>query len=76
MRQAICVGCRKVTLVNHYTRQLKRNGKMVANPGEYCADCFQRLGLEDLRRKTGRSGRKEDGASPYQENAIRAMEDR
>ncbi len=50
MREGVCTGCSHRTLVNLAVR----NDKYL---GEFCADCYDRLNLEERPRKIARPAR-------------------
>jgi len=65
-----CDGCQVVTLVNRYC-PTSMQGPLIA--GHFCAECFDRLNLEEPRRPP--AGRATEGEDPQLDNARRAWED-
>lgn len=72
MRKAVCFGCNQMRLVNYAFST--RVARAHIRPGEYCADCYDRFDLEVRPARTAISATK-DETSPWQENAIRELED-
>ena len=75
MHKGECDGCSKVTFVNrsHGARSLVTKAVILA--GDYCADCFEKHGLDVRQRRHGVAGPAEDDGGPFQQNAVREMED-
>lgn len=69
MRQANCGRCGLFRWVNAVT---VRGDKA----GEFCGDCFDLIEHDDPERHKWAAGDGGGDPSPWQENAIRAMEDR
>lgn len=73
MRQAECVMCGRIQWVNHITYTDKKTKCKVI--GELCADCFDKSDAPIIRPPGNDDPSWKENSNPWQENAIRALED-
>ncbi len=66
MRIALCQKCNRETWVNEITG---------TDAGEYCGDCFDSVPHPEPRRNRTVKSSGMNHSDPWQENAVRAMED-
>jgi hypothetical protein len=76
MRSASCWRCKKIAMVNTCRIGPTVSDDLGCRDVELCADCFDVIGPTRSRRiQGGRGGNDEGNINPWQDNAIRSLEE-
>jgi hypothetical protein len=71
----MCVGCGEQVMVNHSDGKAATLRRQAVVPGDYCAKCFEKLDLDSVLYPSGGTTELQEDTSPFQENAIKDMEE-